>query len=250
MDLPGLEGEILIPIASAYADDHAHVRASSDESPFHHSNGPLALPAPVEKKAPAAAVGMGITYRECLRNHAAAMGGTVLDGCGEFMPSGEEGTPEAFRCSACNCHRNFHRKEVEGEASYSCYSHFKGMKLLGQNGVLISGTSEPYFLARGSHPMIMPLGAAPPQSSESEEMEGGAPAAVPAMKKRFRTKFTPEQKEKMQSFAEKVGWRLQKEEEGAVQQFCQEIGVKRRVLKVWMHNNKNNLAKKSPLPLE
>ncbi|CAA6663906.1 unnamed protein product [Spirodela intermedia] len=178
------------------------------------------------------------------------MGGTVLDGCGEFMPSGEEGTPEAFRCSACNCHRNFHRKEVEGEASYSCYSHFKGMKLFRAERCSDLWNFGAVLPREGFSSNDHALGRAPPQSSESEEMEGGAPAAVPAMKKRFRTKFTPEQKEKMQSFAEKVGWRLQKEEEGAVQQFCQEIGVKRRVLKVWMHNNKNNLAKKSPLPLE
>ncbi|KAL0917682.1 hypothetical protein M5K25_012762 [Dendrobium thyrsiflorum] len=69
-------------------------------------------------------------------------------------------------------------------------------------------------------------------TSESDEMEGyGAMTRPPMMKKRFRTKFTSEQKEKMLSFAEKVGWRLQKQEESVVQQFCQEIGVKRRVLK-------------------
>jgi ZF-HD class homeobox domain-containing protein len=50
----------------------------------------------------------------------------------------------------------------------------------------------------------------------------------------------------MLNFAEKVGWKLQKQEETVVQQFCQEIGVKRRVLKVWMHNNKHSLAKKNP----
>jgi ZF-HD class homeobox domain-containing protein len=49
----------------------------------------------------------------------------------------------------------------------------------------------------------------------------------------------------MLSFAEKVGWRMQKLEESAVQHFCQEIGIKRRVLKVWMHNNKHSLAKKN-----
>ncbi|KAI8559401.1 hypothetical protein RHMOL_Rhmol04G0170600 [Rhododendron molle] len=43
------------------------------------------------------------------------MGGNSTDGCGELMPSGVEGTLEALICSACNCHRNFHRKEVEGE---------------------------------------------------------------------------------------------------------------------------------------
>lgn len=113
------------------------------------------------------------------------------------------------------------------------------------------------------HHMIMSynmLGGGGGQSeSEEQEEAGGARAYSGQMmmnKKRFRTKFTAEQKEKMLRFAEKVGWKIQKQEESVVQQFCQEIGVKRRVLKVWMHNNKHNLAKKetispshSPTPL-
>ncbi|URE32174.1 ZF-HD homeobox protein [Musa troglodytarum] len=62
-------------------------------------------------------------------------------------------------------------------------------------------------------------------------------------KKRFRTKFTADQKERMMAFAEKVGWRMQKQHEAAVEQFCGEVGVSRQVLKVWMHNNKNSLRK-------
>ncbi|XP_055814291.1 uncharacterized protein LOC129883704 [Solanum dulcamara] len=54
-----------------------------------------------------------IRYRECLKNHAASMGGHAVDGCGEFMPSGGEGTPGALKCAACNCHQNFHRKEID-----------------------------------------------------------------------------------------------------------------------------------------
>nr|XP_009630983.1 zinc-finger homeodomain protein 3-like [Nicotiana tomentosiformis] len=50
-------------------------------------------------------------YRECLKNHAASIGGNVTDGYGEFMPYGEEGTLEALKCASYNCHRNFHRKE-------------------------------------------------------------------------------------------------------------------------------------------
>eukprot|EP00245_Coleochaete_scutata_P009142 TRINITY_DN2950_c0_g1_i1.p1 TRINITY_DN2950_c0_g1~~TRINITY_DN2950_c0_g1_i1.p1 ORF type:complete len:538 (+),score=94.46 TRINITY_DN2950_c0_g1_i1:267-1880(+) len=49
-------------------------------------------------------------YKECQRNQAACMGGQAVDGCGEFMPAGEEGTPDSFRCAACDCHRNFHRR--------------------------------------------------------------------------------------------------------------------------------------------
>ncbi|XP_022889211.1 mini zinc finger protein 2-like [Olea europaea var. sylvestris] len=56
-----------------------------------------------------------IRYNECLKNHAASVGGHVLDGCGDFTPSGEEGTPEALRCATCDCHRSFHRREADGE---------------------------------------------------------------------------------------------------------------------------------------
>ena len=48
----------------------------------------------------------------------------------------------------------------------------------------------------------------------------------------------------MLEFAEHVGWRLQRLNNGMEQAFCQEISIKRRVLKVWMHNNKHNLATK------
>lgn len=53
-----------------------------------------------------------VKYMECLKNHAAAMGGTATDGCGEFMPAGEDGSLDALKCSACQCHRNFHRKVI------------------------------------------------------------------------------------------------------------------------------------------
>ncbi|EHA8588924.1 zinc-finger homeodomain protein 4 [Cocos nucifera] len=275
MDLSGHEGEIPIPITSAYIGGHGQSHGHTimhDTPPLHHhpSNGPPPPP-PLPTAAsedhqhhPAnpysSKKGVVLKYRECLKNHAASIGGNATDGCGEFMPSGEEGTLEALKCSACNCHRNFHRKEVEGEASScDCFHYLKERKMLGQKGLLISGPEAFGFAAAASnsliprpapHHMIMPLGAL--QTSESDEMEGvggGAMVRPPMVKKRFRTKFTPEQKEKMLSFAEKVGWRLQKQEESVVQQFCQEIGVKRRVLKVWMHNNKHHLAKKSP-PLQ
>jgi ZF-HD class homeobox domain-containing protein len=61
-------------------------------------------------------------------------------------------------------------------------------------------------------------------------------------KKRFRTKFSPEQKARMHAFAATVGWRIQKQDEAAVHRFCADVGVKRHVFKVWMHNNKNTLS--------
>ncbi|KAL6181622.1 hypothetical protein ACLB2K_048273 [Fragaria x ananassa] len=58
-----------------------------------------------------------VRYGECQKNHAANIGGYAVDGCREFMASGEDGTAEALTCAACGCHRNFHRREVDTERS-------------------------------------------------------------------------------------------------------------------------------------
>ncbi|KAG7981807.1 hypothetical protein I3843_04G016800, partial [Carya illinoinensis] len=58
-----------------------------------------------------------VRYGECQKNHAASIGGYAVDGCREFMASGEEGTGAAFTCAACGCHRNFHRREVDQSTS-------------------------------------------------------------------------------------------------------------------------------------
>ncbi|XP_073027548.1 zinc-finger homeodomain protein 4-like [Primulina eburnea] len=175
-----------------------------------------------------------------MKNHAIAVGGNATDGCGEFLPGGEEGTIEALHCSACHCHRNFHRKESTADDGPSSENYYRrqdnefnprtertvlfvghqNKELLERNaleyqaGTLIPSRS----LARVQHRMG---GAAAP--SESDELDGyggsgGGAAARPnqVAKKRFRTKFTQEQKEKMQDFAEKVGWKIQKLEESVV----------------------------------
>ncbi|XP_057965613.1 mini zinc finger protein 2-like [Malania oleifera] len=56
-----------------------------------------------------------VKYGECQKNHAASVGGYAVDGCREFIASGEEGTANELVCAACGCHRNFHRREVETE---------------------------------------------------------------------------------------------------------------------------------------
>ncbi|KAL2941373.1 Zinc-finger homeodomain protein 1 [Bienertia sinuspersici] len=48
----------------------------------------------------------------------------------------------------------------------------------------------------------------------------------------------------MLDFAKKVGWKIQKVNEELLQQFCQEIGINKKMLKVWMHNNKHLFVKK------
>nr|GMD90673.1 zinc-finger homeodomain protein 9-like [Ipomoea batatas] len=155
------------------------------------------------KQAPAPAV----VYKECLKNHAASMGGHAVDGCGEFMPAPDAtpADPTSLKCAACGCHRNFHRREPPDDYSFSSPTHI----------------SSPHFID------FRPV--------KHENTAG---------RKRFRTKFTQEQKEKMHNFSEKLGWKLQKSDEVSVERFCNEIGVSRGVLKVWMHNNKNTLGKK------
>ncbi|GLT69963.1 hypothetical protein SLA2020_420720 [Shorea laevis] len=61
---------------------------------------------------PKATVKTVAKYKECMRNHAASMGGHASDGCGEFMPRGGGDPRESLTCAACGCHRNFHRREV------------------------------------------------------------------------------------------------------------------------------------------
>ncbi|GMP33464.1 hypothetical protein ACSBR2_024073 [Camellia fascicularis] len=66
-------------------------------------------------KSTSTSVYRSVRYAECQKNHAANIGGYAVDGCREFMASGEEGTNGVLTCAACGCHRNFHRREVETE---------------------------------------------------------------------------------------------------------------------------------------
>ncbi|CAA2987367.1 zinc-finger homeodomain protein 6-like [Olea europaea var. sylvestris] len=188
-----------------------------------------------------------IRYRECLKNHAAKMGGHVVDGCGEFMPSGQEGTPEFLRCAACDCHRSFHRKEVQGRTN-----NHRIPVLQSQS----PPTMPPQHKYSHTPPVMVAFGrnsggAAADSSSEdlniNDSSAGGHAMVQPSFsgsKKRFRTKFSQEQKDKMHELAAKLGWRIQKQDEQEVLKFCNEVGVKREVFKVWLHNNKQAMKKR------
>jgi len=265
MDLSGAQGELPVPMAmhgggggSPYLGLH---HGHHHEHPQQHSHSPngrhMSPPEPEEAKnrqlavVPVGAVGGGVAggvrYRECLKNHAAAIGGSATDGCGEFMPAGEEGSLDALRCSACGCHRNFHRKEPPGGQLLGGHHHPLSPLAAAHHhhhhrGLLVAA------LPPAPTRMVMPLSAMQVQqqahhSAASAESDD-ARAQQPPARKRFRTKFTAEQKARMLGFAEEAGWRLQKLDDAAVQRFCQEVGVKRRVLKVWMHNNKHTLARR------
>ncbi|XP_020573651.1 zinc-finger homeodomain protein 8-like [Phalaenopsis equestris] len=168
-------------------------------------------------------------YRECLRNHAAAMGGQAYDGCGEFM-AGED---ESLKCAACGCHRNFHRRE--GSPTRPPI-----LKPILKHAMVPAPSPVAFF-----PPPPLPFHQIPPPVSP--DLGRGASETPPRreegpMRKRYRTKFSAEQKEKMWIFAEKLGWRIQKHDGEKLEEFCVEIGVKRHALKVWMHNHKNNLS--------
>lgn len=252
MELGGQEEEIGMPISVSYGLIH---ESSKLKILTPGGNGAAASDEQQQQLQQAAAK-KSVRYRECMKNHAASIGGHAIDGCGEFMPSGEEGTLEALKCAACNCHRNFHRREVEGEPPcYYCYNPRKDGRKRPSGGsplpLALPSTSPSGVITRPSPQMIMAFGSGPTHENDQQEHDlgslhglHGAQMAMPIMKKRFRTKFTQEQKDKMCSFAEKLGWRIQKHDEAAVQQFCMELGVKRHVLKVWMHNNKHTLGKK------
>ncbi|EOA22899.1 hypothetical protein CARUB_v10003631mg [Capsella rubella] len=180
-----------------------------------------------------------VTYKECLKNHAAGIGGHALDGCGEFMPSPafNSNDPTTLTCAACGCHRNFHRREDDPSLASAIVP---AIEFRPQN--------------RHQLPPPHPVGirspddddsASPPPISSSYMLlalsgggGGGGNTAGPMSRKRFRTKFSQYQKEKMFEFAERVGWRMPKADDVAVKDFCREIGVDKSVFKVWMHNNK------------
>ena len=198
-------------------------------------------------------------YRECLKNHAVGIGGHALDGCGEFLAAGAEGTLDALKCAACNCHRNFHRKEIDNLDSAIGVGHGIGEPFLLPH----PGQFSPYYrtpagylhVAPHHRPLALPStsgGGGSHSREEEEDMSnpsgggggGGGGGSSSLGRKRFRTKFTQEQKDRMLGLAETLGWRIQKQDEAVVQQFCNDTGVKRHVLKVWMHNNKHTLGKK------
>ncbi|CAL1360831.1 unnamed protein product [Linum trigynum] len=216
---------------------------NEEEEQYSRSGSPPAAPMPA------------VRYRECMRNHAASSGRHVVDGCGEFMPAGEEGTPAAFRCAACDCHRSFHRQEIDGNHPAAplppppplALPHPPLPRYRGSTSSRDFPLPPPPPLPPATHnhnpPAVMVSFG---DGSSSDDVDALGPsnegvqqsATASYSRKRFRTRFTQEQKERMAEFAERIGWRIQRQDEPGVQQFCSEIGVERKVFKVWMHNNK------------
>eukprot|EP01018_Ginkgo_biloba_P018246 Gb_30271 [translate_table: standard] len=258
----GQEGGIEMPISTV---KYGHIHESSKPKMISGEDGSTSTEEIRTGDRPS--VKKSVRYRECLKNHAVGLGGYAVDGCGEFMPSGDEGTLEALKCAACDCHRNFHRREVDGESHYyHCYNprednvNTKIPALSPPAPLALPSTCSPCnaTVPRCQAGMIMAFSdcSNPGHMGSGVEQDYMGTFGRPSLgisgmslqpltiKKRFRTKFTQNQKDKMYDFAEKLGWRIQKQDEALVQQFCMDLGVKRHVLKVWMHNNKHSFAKK------
>ncbi|KAL2344404.1 hypothetical protein Fmac_005689 [Flemingia macrophylla] len=207
--------------------------ASYDDSAFH----PVRVKVPSQgEEEPVAAVtpsppparnsGKG-RYKECLKNHAVGIGGHALDGCGEFLAAGPEGTLDALRCAACNCHRNFHRKE-SGEGPYLMPfqqrrhqppPHFSAYYRAPAGYLHVAG-QQPQRGGPATLALPSTSGAGGGAHSPRDDQEDVSdPSGGGGPKKRFRTKFTQEQKDKMLGFAEKLGWRIQKHDENVVQDY-------------------------------
>lgn len=165
-------------------------------------------------------------YTECLRNFAASLGTHATDGCGEFAP--DELTPGGMHCECCGCHRSFHRKvtvcgDREGSSSRAREEEEpEVVELVDYEGP-----------GAGQQTTVV---AAPVVESRDAEESG---------RKRPRTKYTTEQKEKMLTFCEKIGWRIRRNQDAELEHFCTEIGVTKHNFKVWMHNHKSHASSSS-----
>lgn len=195
-----------------------------------------------------------VAYKECLKNHAASLGGHALDGCGEFMPSptATSADPTSLKCAACGCHRNFHRREPDDPPPTThvieYQPHHRHQPPPPPPRPRSPNSPSPPPISSSYYPsaphMLLALSAGISGPPENAPPISSSPASGANGRKRFRTKFSQGQKEKMFEFAERVGWKMQKRDEELVAEFCNEVGVDKGVLKVWMHNNKNTFGKR------
>ncbi|KAL3636237.1 hypothetical protein CASFOL_020784 [Castilleja foliolosa] len=186
-----------------------------------------------------------VAYKECMKNHAAPIGGHAVDGCGEFMPPpaaiAAGGGRASLICAACGCHRSFHRRDPDSPTAITPpFLDFRHPPLPKRFSISQSPPPPQTAAVPVPYNAFFGLGTA----EEHHQAPVTPTAENPAGRKRFRTRFSQEQKGKMQSFSAKVGWKLQRGDEAAVKEFCHEIGVTKGVLKVWMHNNKNSFGNK------
>ncbi|XP_059650143.1 zinc-finger homeodomain protein 10-like [Cornus florida] len=179
-----------------------------------------------------------VRYRECRRNHAAPIMRYAVDGCGDFTPAGEDGTPEALLCGACSCHRSFHRKEVQELQPPPLHRH-----------PITTFLPPPPPIPQ---PHVATYNDPVPQDEvrPGEWLDGGEieeEVGASGRNKKGRTRLTPEQKERMRVFADKLSWRVQKyDREEEIGMFCVEIGITPQIFKNWVNNNRHKMENGQP----
>ncbi|XP_023772926.1 zinc-finger homeodomain protein 8 [Lactuca sativa] len=209
---------------------------------------------------------LAICYGKCLKNYAATNGGQILDGCGEFMLSPNT---TSLECAACGCHRSFHRIEADHlhqtmpqviecqcnhqHQHHQQHHHHPPTPPSSRLAAITKSSSTPdsqspspisssYYPAPPHMFLTLNPGLPPPEPANINRpsilTHAVASGSNPKGKKRFRTKFSEYQKEKMQEFAERIGWKMLKTEEEMIVGFCKHIGITKSVFKVWMHNHK------------
>ncbi|XP_024973815.1 zinc-finger homeodomain protein 10-like [Cynara cardunculus var. scolymus] len=212
---------------------------------------------------------VAFAFGKCLKNHAASTGGYALDGCGEFMatPNSTPTDLTALKCHACGCHRNFHHREVNQlqsrmeriiECPYQPQQYHLHPPTPPPPSRLVAIANNTRGTLDSLSPPPIPSSYCPapphmffafnPGFSAPQPVDKNRPSIITTgsnrrRKKRFRSKFSEEQKAKMQEFAERIGWKMLKSEEETIVGFCNQIGVDKGVFKVWMHNHKNIIVR-------
>ncbi|KAJ1394795.1 ZF-HD homeobox protein, Cys/His-rich dimerization domain [Sesbania bispinosa] len=143
-----------------------------------------------------------VLYKECRHNPVAKLGRVSHDGCPEFL---QDTANDAMLCAACGCHRSFHRKQI-------VYKPIDIPQIADNN--MTATRSSPV----GPVVQFNPPGPEPPKT-------------------RKRTRFTPEQKNRMMSFAERFEWKPQRANKEEIQHFCLEMGITHKIFMVWLRNN-------------
>ncbi|KAJ7946592.1 Zinc-finger homeodomain protein [Quillaja saponaria] len=173
-----------------------------------------------------------MVFKECRRNYGVALGNFSLDGCLEFLKAGhEDGTKEALTCAACGCHRNFHRPEI----IYTPIFHVNTFV----NNVAPVPVPAPALAA------IQQANHSGGGGQQAGGCGGGVRRTEPGLApriKRKKTMFTDEQKTRLAAFATRLGWKYQRHEHQAIEDFCEELGIERRVFMVWLRNNRRQIG--------
>ncbi|KAK4339900.1 hypothetical protein RND71_041362 [Anisodus tanguticus] len=203
-------------------------------------------------------------YFECMHNFAARSMGHVLDGCGEFCPTGAPGAPESLICAACHCHRNFHRKvevEVEAGVELPIYEYNFIYLIISSTDIDSVAVVVPPTLTtsrqqsartslklQNKNSVVIAL-AAPPRTVRTTEMGGEVVdhsfKTKNSSSSSVRMRLNHVQKERVMAFAEKMGWRWTKNNEQVIP-FCAEIGITPNFLKNWIENNRRRIGPLKP----